>query len=192
MGFPRQEYWSGLPFSPPGDLLIQGANSGLLHHRQVFYQLSHQGSRYKEVIEAKWCHKPGPQSNRPGVFIRRGRHQSSLSVCICTKEKARWGQSEKVAICKPGRKLSPEWKYLIPVSREWVISSVLSHHSKNLKWQTNVTAQLQLNFIQQAKESTPSRREGGPTPKERPQSILASSFYTFVSSSTKPTLCKAG
>ena len=20
MGFPRQEYWSGLPFSPPGDL----------------------------------------------------------------------------------------------------------------------------------------------------------------------------
>ena len=24
MGFPRQEYWSGLPFPPPGDLLDPG------------------------------------------------------------------------------------------------------------------------------------------------------------------------
>ena len=24
MGFPRQEYWSGLPFPNPGDLLTQG------------------------------------------------------------------------------------------------------------------------------------------------------------------------
>ena len=24
MGFPRQEYWSGLPFPPPGDLLNLG------------------------------------------------------------------------------------------------------------------------------------------------------------------------
>ena len=24
MGFPRQKYWSGLPFSPPGDLLDPG------------------------------------------------------------------------------------------------------------------------------------------------------------------------
>ena len=24
MGFPRQEYWSGLPFPSPGDLLIPG------------------------------------------------------------------------------------------------------------------------------------------------------------------------
>ena len=63
-----------------------------------------------------------------------------------------------------------------------VIYSVLSHHSKDLKQQTNVTAWLQLkSFIQQAKDSTPSRREGGPTPKERPQS-LASSIYSFFSS----------
>ena len=93
-------------------------------------------------------------------------------MCTCRKEKARWGQREKVAICKPGRQLSPGRKFLIPLSGECAISSVLSHHSKNLKWQTNVTAQLQLNFILQAKESTPLRREGGSTPKERPQSIL--------------------
>ena len=45
-----------------------------------------------------------------------------------------------------------------------------------------VTAQ---SFSWQAtKESTPSRREGWLTTKERLQSILASSFYTFISSPT--------
>ena len=28
--FPRQEYWSGLPFPSPGDLPTQGSNLGLL------------------------------------------------------------------------------------------------------------------------------------------------------------------
>ena len=31
MGFCRQEYWSGLPFPPPGDLLTQGSDPSLLH-----------------------------------------------------------------------------------------------------------------------------------------------------------------
>ena len=31
MEFPRQEYWSGLPSPPPGDLQTQGVNSHLLH-----------------------------------------------------------------------------------------------------------------------------------------------------------------
>ena len=31
MGFCRQEYWSGLPFPPPGDLLTQGSDPRLLH-----------------------------------------------------------------------------------------------------------------------------------------------------------------
>ena len=47
---------------------------------------------------------------------------------------------------------------------------------------SSVTAQ---SFIWQAKESTPfvyPLCDGGPTPKKRPQSIMASSFYTFVSS----------
>ena len=61
-----------------------------------------------------------------------------------------------------------------------VISSVLSHHSKKLKWQTTVTACLQLSFTWQAKDSTPLRQEGGSTPKKRPQSILTSTFYTLV------------
>ena len=68
------------------------------------------------------------------------------------------------------------------MSGQCVISLVLSRHSKDLKCWTNVTSQLQLSFILQAKDSTLLRHKGGPTPKERSQSVLASFFYTFVSS----------
>ena len=43
MGFPRQEYWSGLPFPSPEDLPDLG-EPGLLHCKQILYHLSHQGS----------------------------------------------------------------------------------------------------------------------------------------------------
>ena len=46
-GFFRQEYWSGLPFPPPGDLPNPGIEPHLLcllHYRQILYPLSHQGS----------------------------------------------------------------------------------------------------------------------------------------------------
>ena len=35
MEFSRQEYWSGLPFLSPGDLLDLGIELGLLHGRQI-------------------------------------------------------------------------------------------------------------------------------------------------------------
>ena len=44
MEFSRQEYWSGLPCPPPGDLPNPGPNPGVLHCRQILYHLSHQGS----------------------------------------------------------------------------------------------------------------------------------------------------
>ena len=49
MGFPRQEYWSGLPFPPPGDLPDPGSNSSLvclLHWQADSLPLHHQGSPY--------------------------------------------------------------------------------------------------------------------------------------------------
>ena len=49
MGFPRQEYWSGLPFPPSGDLPDWGIEPGLLHilHcRQILYYLSHWGKAH--------------------------------------------------------------------------------------------------------------------------------------------------
>ena len=45
MGFSRQEYWSGLSFPPPGDLLTQGSNLHLLcllHSQQILYPRNHQ------------------------------------------------------------------------------------------------------------------------------------------------------
>ena len=92
VGFFRQEYWSGLPCPPPGDLpnpgieprsfklqvdclpaepqgkpkntrvgslsllqqifLTQDSNQGLLHYRQILYQLSYQGS--PKGVEGMW------------------------------------------------------------------------------------------------------------------------------------------
>ena len=42
IGFPRQEYWRGLSFPSPWDLL-EPRVLGLLHCRQILYHLSHQG-----------------------------------------------------------------------------------------------------------------------------------------------------
>ena len=44
MGFPRQHYWSGLPFPPPGNLPNRGINLHLLcllHCRWIRYLMSH-------------------------------------------------------------------------------------------------------------------------------------------------------
>ena len=43
MGFPRQEYWSQLPFPPPGIFLTQGSNPSLLHWQADSLPLNHQG-----------------------------------------------------------------------------------------------------------------------------------------------------
>ena len=44
MGFPRKEYWSGLPSPSQGILLDQGLNLNLLHWQAVSLPLSHYGS----------------------------------------------------------------------------------------------------------------------------------------------------
>ena len=36
MGFSRQEYWSGLPFPLPGDLLDPGIEPGSLHSHGIW------------------------------------------------------------------------------------------------------------------------------------------------------------
>ena len=57
MGYPRQEYWSGLLFPSPGDLPRDGWNTcpGMepmsLHWQADSLPLSHQGSPIKEYTE---------------------------------------------------------------------------------------------------------------------------------------------
>ena len=59
MEFLRQEDWSGLPFSPLGDLQTQGSNLGLL--RLLRWQadslpLSHLGSPCLMMVVLSICH----------------------------------------------------------------------------------------------------------------------------------------
>ena len=52
MGFSRQEYWSGLPFPSPGDLLdpgIKPASPVSPALQAVSLPLSHQGLMYKYI-----------------------------------------------------------------------------------------------------------------------------------------------
>ena len=44
MGFPRQEYWSGLPCPAPGGLTDTGINTSVLHWQAGYLLLSHLGS----------------------------------------------------------------------------------------------------------------------------------------------------
>ena len=50
LAFPRQKYWSGLPFPPPGDIPDPEINLGLPHCRQILYCLSQQGVVYPFLI----------------------------------------------------------------------------------------------------------------------------------------------
>ena len=59
MGFCRQEYWSGLPCPPPGNLPDPGirlASQHLLHYRQILYLLRHPGSPYTYVYIYIYTH----------------------------------------------------------------------------------------------------------------------------------------
>ena len=77
MGFPRQEYWSGLPFPSPGDLLTQELNPCLLHWRAGSLPLHHLGSpqgmvavyrtevmKIRKLLFSPACPPSGPRSSR--------------------------------------------------------------------------------------------------------------------------------
>ena len=46
MEFSRQEYWSGVPLTSPGDLPNPGIKPRSPALRQILYRLSHQGSAW--------------------------------------------------------------------------------------------------------------------------------------------------
>ena len=85
MGFPRQEYWSGLPFPPPGDLL----NLGIEPVSQMSPTLqadslptTQPGSlranhNYKKVLVLSYSQHP----TDPGVISLYSDHHF-LSVCL--------------------------------------------------------------------------------------------------------------
>ena len=52
MEFSRQEYWSGLPCPPPGDLPNPGIQPRSPPFRQILYHLSHQGRLRKASVSS--------------------------------------------------------------------------------------------------------------------------------------------
>ena len=56
MGFTRQEYWSGLPFPPPGDLPDPGIKSASPALQADSLLLSHQGSPLSHMIVLSILH----------------------------------------------------------------------------------------------------------------------------------------
>ena len=57
MGFPRQGYWSGLPFPPTGDLPDTGIEPTSLMSPALVLPLSHQGSPKRDAGALKFCAK---------------------------------------------------------------------------------------------------------------------------------------
>ena len=68
MGFPKQEYWSGLPFPSPGDLTDPGIEPTTPALAGEFFLLSHQGNAliwyllsdlittdYGSIFKIKFC-----------------------------------------------------------------------------------------------------------------------------------------
>ena len=150
-------------FLLPGIFPTQGSNLGLPHCRQTLYHLSHQGSHF---------HRAGfslCSASTTGAF-------AGLGFCCVWPLPCR-GQA-KVVSAKLN--LSHGTRYVGRVCN--FLGFVLPQQKLEAVDQcfSFVTAQ---SFTWQAtKESTPSRCEGRLTTKERPQSILASSFYMFISS----------
>ena len=65
------------------------------------------------------------------------------------------------------------------MSGECVISSVLYHHSKDLKWWSSVTAQLQLSFIDKQRIVHPRGVRADQPKRKEARLNLGSSFYVF-------------
>ena len=93
MGFSRQEYWSGLPFPTPGDLLTWGWNPHLLHllHWQVHsLPLEPPGkpTKIQLVINSNFnmCINYDPPQFYFQVYAPKKPHSRVLVVyCCCNK-----------------------------------------------------------------------------------------------------------
>ena len=78
MGFSRQEYWSGLPFPPPGDLLEPGIKPTSSALAGGFFTMSHQGSRVTTQ-----CHTSSTsvEVGNGGGLWRNGSKRALRGIC---------------------------------------------------------------------------------------------------------------
>ena len=124
MGFSRQEYRSGLPFrSPEGCLFLlqgifptQASNPGLLHYRQILYQMSHM--RSPRILE--WVAYPFSRvSSRP-------RDQTRVS-CIAGRFFTNWDMRE----ASVGEEVSKSKPKYIWTNKKWIKRETINRNSGN-------------------------------------------------------------
>ena len=84
IGFSRQEYWSGLPFSPPGDL----PNPGIEPRSPALYAdslpLSHQGSPYDYTTKSNLQIKCNSYQITNGIFHKT--RTKNVTICMETQK----------------------------------------------------------------------------------------------------------
>ena len=87
MWFPRQEYWSGLPFSPPRIFPTQQSNLCLLYSRWILCSLSHVGSpSYLQSLTMPPLQLSHFSCVRLSVTPETGAHQAPLSLVFSRQE----------------------------------------------------------------------------------------------------------
>ena len=102
MGFFRQEYWSGLPFPPPGNLPDRGINLHLLcllHCRWILYLMSHHWNPSAAAAAAKSLQScptlcdprdgSPPGSTVPGILQARTLEWGAISFSNAWKWKVK-------------------------------------------------------------------------------------------------------
>ena len=95
-GFSRQEYWSGLPFPPPGDLPDPGIEPESPALQVDSLPLSHQGSPVKGSTAARnrstlswiiyWAPGYRDACTYPSAFITEGNIADMVRACLWSRE----------------------------------------------------------------------------------------------------------
>ena len=88
-GIPDKNTGVGCHFLLQGILPTQGSKPGLLHYRQILYQLSHQESLHvlKDMNEFNKMQKDECNINRLGLFGLPRWHSGKESTCQCRRHK---------------------------------------------------------------------------------------------------------
>ena len=81
IGFPKQEYWSGLTFPSAGVFLNQGSNSHLLHWLVDSLPLGHQGSHV--LNKCSICYVKSISFPRMIILASAARSPAFMYIIIC-------------------------------------------------------------------------------------------------------------
>ena len=115
MGFPRQEYWSRLPFPPPGIFPIQGWNSPVLHllHWQTdSLPGSHLGRPKHAELALKVLLEPDPFSGATTLLSYLWSSDYRSQLLLLPGSLTVWVQGRGITVSRVTWQLCPRGKLL--------------------------------------------------------------------------------